>query len=369
LFSSSSAREVQLMFVTRLRRLLGINATALLCWSFVLMFGAAPSASAQDTLAQAKVLYAAASYEEALAMLDKLSASTDQDATAIAEYRIFCLLALGRSEDANRTIEMVLRKNPFYVPSEAQVPPRIQTVIKSARQKLLPGIVLASYADAKAAFERKEPAAAVQFDRVLALLDDPDVKGVASLGDLRTVVVGFRDLAQALATPPPAPPPPAVTSPPPAPAVAAAPPGSPAAPSGTSSGNPVTPGAKPSGSAAPNSAAPTPNKATVAPAPVVTKVIYDATDAEVVGPVAVSQRLPNWAPIGADAKKTFNGVLHLIIDDRGNVTVADMRVPAHPSYDNELVNLARGWKFRPALRGGAPVAYMKLVSITLSPPK
>jgi hypothetical protein len=365
------------MFVTRLRRLLGIKATALLCWSFVFAIGAAPSAGAQDTLAQAKVLYAAASYEEALAMLDKLSASTDQDATAIAEYRIFCLLALGRSEDANRGIEMVLRANPFYKPSEAQVPPRIQTVIKGARQKLLPGIVLASYADAKAAFERKDPAAAGQFDRVLMLLDDPDVMGVASLADLRTVAVGFRDLAKAAAAPPPAPPPPVVAAPPPA--DAAAPSAASAGPSTAPAANPVATGAKPSGGAAPGSnsrapgsaatSPPPANRAAAPPAPVATKVIYDATDAEVVGPVAISQRLPNWAPIGADAKKTFNGVLHLIIDDRGNVTVADMRVPAHPSYDNELVNLARGWKFRPALRGGSPVAYMKLVSITLNPPK
>jgi hypothetical protein len=365
LLSSAFAREVQLMFVTRLRRLLGINATALLCWSFAFTLGTAP-ASAQETLAQAKTLYAAASYEEALAMLDKLKAPTVQDATAIAEYRIFCLLALGRSEDANRTIETVLRTNPFYVPSEAQVPPRIQTVIKSARQKLLPGIVLALYADARAAYERKDLGAAEQFDRVLALLDDPDVRGVASLADLRTVAVGFRDLAKAAAAPPPAPPPPVVASPPPpAPAAAATPAAGPAASSGTSPGNAATPGGKPSAGPTPGPAAP----GTKAPSTATTKTIYDATDVEVVGPVAISQRLPNWAPVGADAKKTFNGVLHLIIDDRGYVTVADMRVPAHPSYDNELVNLARGWRFRPALRGGSPVAYMKLVSITLSPPK
>src|SRR5262245_49660298 len=151
----SAPREVHLVFVTRLRHLLGNRATTLLCWCFVLASVSAAPARAQDTLAQAKVLYAAASYEEALVMLDKLSASSDQDATAIAEYRIFCLLALGRSEDANRTIETVLRMNPFYKPSEAQVPPRIQALIKSARQKLLPGIVLASYADARAAFDRR----------------------------------------------------------------------------------------------------------------------------------------------------------------------------------------------------------------------
>ena len=356
------------MSVTRLRRFLGIQSTMRLCWSFAFACIAATSlaAQAQDSLAQAKVLYAAASYEEALAMLDKLSASSDQDATAIAEHRIFCLLALGRSDDANRAIETVLRMNPFYKPSEAQVPPRIQTVIKAARRQLLPSIVLASYADAKAAFERKDPTAAAQFDRLLTLLDDPDAKNVAALADLHTVAAGFRDLAKAAATPPP-PPAPAVT-PPPA-AVATAPPSSPAAASAESS---VPPGAQSAGNPAatantrPPSTAAAPNRA--AP-PVVTKTIYDVTDTEVVPPVVVSQRLPNWAPIAADAKTTFKGVLHLIIDDRGNVTTADMRVAAHPSYDTELVNLARGWKFRPALRGGVPVPYMKLVSITLAPTK
>jgi hypothetical protein len=357
------------MFVTRLRRLLGIKATTLLCWTFAVASGAAAPARAQETLAQAKVLYAAASYEEALAMLDKLNVSEDQDATAIAEYRIFCLLALGRSEDAHRTIETVLRANPFYKPSEAQVPPRIQTVIKSTRQKLLPGIVLSSYADAKAAYERKDPTAAAKFDHVLMLLDDPDAKNVASLADLRTVSVGFRDLARAASQPPPAPV--VAAAPPPASAVATPPPATPAVPAaGTPAGSASAAGSKPAGAPPAQASGGAPNRAATANAPAAAKVIYDATDMEVVPPVVVNQRLPTWQPTsGPEAKATFKGVLHLIIDDRGNVTTADMRVPTHPLYDEELIRAARTWKFRAAMRGGIPVAYMKLISITLSPTK
>jgi hypothetical protein len=65
----------------------------------------------------------------------------------------------------------------------------------------------------------------------------------------------------------------------------------------------------------------------------------------------------------------FKGVLHIIIDERGNVMTADMRQRAHPTYDAELISAARAWKFRPAMRGGVPVRYMKLIDITLTPPR
>ena len=59
--------------------------------------GVARAASAADTLAQAKELYASAAYDEALAVLDRLQgAAMVSETTSIAEYRVFCLLALDR---------------------------------------------------------------------------------------------------------------------------------------------------------------------------------------------------------------------------------------------------------------------------------
>jgi len=102
----------------------------------------ARAAGEDDTLVQAKALYAAASYDEALEMLDRLTSTSKADKTAVAEYRIFCLLALGRQEDAQRAIESMLRDNPFYRPSDAQASPRIQATINDVRRQVLPAIVL-----------------------------------------------------------------------------------------------------------------------------------------------------------------------------------------------------------------------------------
>src|SRR5262245_11589838 len=133
-----------------------------------------PASADDDTLAHAKELYASAAYDEALAVLDRLQGADRPvaEATSIAEYRVFCLLALDRRDEAQKNIEGILHDNPLYLPSGDQASPRIQSVIRDVRRQSLPKIVLERYAQAKASFEQKDPAAGQQFDGVLALLDD-----------------------------------------------------------------------------------------------------------------------------------------------------------------------------------------------------
>ena len=156
--------------------------------------------TAADTLAQAKELYASAAYDEALAVLDRLqSAAPGSETASIAEYRVFCLLALDRRDEAQKDIEGLLHTNPMYMPSADQTSPRIQGVFRDVRRQSLPKIVMERYAVAKASFEHKDPKAGPQFDDVLALLEDPDVQGASALNDLKTVVTAFRDLTKAMA--------------------------------------------------------------------------------------------------------------------------------------------------------------------------
>ena len=75
-------------------------------------------------------------------------------------------------------------------------------MFKDVRLSLLPTIAQQAYAEAKASLDRKDPESGAQFDRVLTLLNDPDIAGVPTLADLRTVASAFRDLSQALARPP-----------------------------------------------------------------------------------------------------------------------------------------------------------------------
>jgi protein TonB len=301
---------------------------------FVWMCCASAASASDDTLVQARDLYAAAAYEEALAVLDRLQASAvGLDTVAIAQYRVFCLLALDRRDEARKTIAAMLAENPLYQPADDSASPRILSVFRETRRLLLPGIVRDRYGVAKAAFERKDPQARERFASVLTLLDDPDIRAQPSFGDLRTVVSAFLDLTTAMADAPPQPAPLAgqpLRVPDRWPAAIAPVPG---------------PGAR-------MAAAPT---------------FYTADDADVIGPVATSQRIPPGAPNRSAAVKDFPGTLQVLVDERGRVLSASVSASVHPAYDAALLRAVRAWKFAPARKQGEPVRYLKSIRIRLTP--
>src|SRR5215813_919155 len=167
----------------------------------ILFLGAfAGISSAGETLDRAKSLYASAAYDEALTVLDQLSGvpATD-DPTTIAAYRVYCLFALDRQEEARALIERLLHQSPLFVPPADEAPPKIQALFREERRTTLPKIARERYVDAKAAFDHKDPQTSRQFDDLLTLLDDPDLRDWSSAADLRAVASAFRDLAKAVA--------------------------------------------------------------------------------------------------------------------------------------------------------------------------
>jgi tetratricopeptide (TPR) repeat protein len=292
----------------------------------VFLFGGVLATSAragQEGLSHAKDLYASAAYDEALALLDRLpNDSAPAEKAEAAEYRVFCLLALQRSDDARTAIDAIVRADPFRLPTDSQASPRIRAVFQEERRKLLPEIVQRSYADAKAAFDKKDPQAVTAFDRLLSLLDDPDTKGLTGLGDFRTLASGFRDLAKAAAEPSPA----------------------------------ASTGPGPSASTPP------------APAPPARR-IYTESEPGVIAPAGVSQPTPHWRPPVATVRAglEYKGILEVLIDEGGRVEAVTLREPIYPSYDGELIKMVRTWKFNPATKDGVPVRYLKLIEIKLRP--
>ena len=103
-------------------------------------------ASDDDTLERAKSLYVSADYDEALAVLDRLdSTAAGDDATSIAQYRVFCLLALNRRAEARESIDRILHERPLYMPTDNEASPRIQGIFQDVRREVLPKIVLERY--------------------------------------------------------------------------------------------------------------------------------------------------------------------------------------------------------------------------------
>jgi TonB family protein len=272
---------------------------------------------AQDRIAAARELYASAQYDEALEVLGRLSAEAPStDRQAIDLYRTLCLFAVGRRDEADRTIEAIIARDPLYRPGN-DLSPRTQTAFSDARKRLLPAIVQQQYGEAKGAFDRKEyEAAAAAFKRVLAALDDRDIGPAAQkppLSDLRTLAAGFHDLS-VNAIPPPPPPPPA-------------------------------------------------------PAPAAVKLapkIYNGDEARVRPPVTIAQALPKYP--GPVPVTGFKGLVEVVINEAGAVESAAMVVPVGNAYDKLLLAAASRWQFAPAMADGAPVKFRKRVQVNIAPP-
>jgi TonB family protein len=286
-----------------------------------------------EGLDRAKSLYASAAYDEALTVLDQLSgAPAPDDSTSIAAYRVYCLLALNRQDEARALIDRLLHQSPFFVPSPDEAPPKIQSIFRDVRRATLPKIAKERYDDAKTAFERKDPRTARQFDDLLALLEDPDLREWSATADLRAVAAAFRDLAKAVAA---------------TPAVAA-------------------PVARLDASASPSPESARSVESRPAQPLERPDRIYSAADTEVTAPVTVSQRTPEWHPTSLEAGQNYRGVLRLLIDRTGAVESASMPAGTRPMYDQALLRAARDWKFQPARRQGQPVRYLKVVEIHLA---
>jgi TonB family protein len=299
------------------------KASRLIGAAVIALLAQAGAAGAQDSLATAKQLYASASYDEALAMLDRLKSGGASDpaaASLIEQYRAFCLLAVGHQPDAERAMESLVAGDPAFRPDDS-ISPRLQSVFRDVRRRTLPGVIRQRYAGAKASFDEKAyQAAADQFDAVLRLLEAPDVIAAdPALADLRTVAAGFRDLAKAAAPPP-------------------------------------TPPAASEAAAAPSAA----------PEPRPVRAIYTVDDPGVTAPVAIRQNLPSWPP--GIPKTTVRGrraVLDITINEAGNVESVVVRESIVDWYDEALIKEAKGWSYKPASKEGAPVRYRKLMQVVV----
>src|SRR5687768_18525669 len=125
------------------------------CTLAILLLSSA-SAAAQDSLDPVRTLYASAEYEEALAAIGRLKSNADLGGVVeIDRYRALCLIALGRSAEADQAIETTVTLDPLYQPAAADASPRVRAAFAAVRHRVLPTVVRNLYAAAKAAYDRK----------------------------------------------------------------------------------------------------------------------------------------------------------------------------------------------------------------------
>lgn len=279
---------------------------------------------AVDSLSTARDLYAAAEYEDALTVLNRLQPGDHppDERRAIEQYRAYCLLALGRAADAEQAIAAVVTAMPLYKPSGADVSPRVRSAFATVRRRMLPSIIQEKYAVAKAAFDRKNFAlAAKEFGEVVEAMADPDVADVveeAPFSDLRTLAAGFRDLSASAAAPPP-----------------------------LDAHSPLAIIVRP---------------ASTTPRAVTPPRVYAADDRNVMAPVAIRQMLP---PFPAEIAVARRGVLEVVINETGSVESAMMRESINPRYDQQVIAATRDWRYKPAMLEQVPVKYRKMLEVAV----
>jgi len=275
--------------------------------------------AADEPLSDAKALFASASFDGALAALERLDAANAAQPEAL-EYKALCLLALGRSADAQKITETLVTTIPTFAPADADLSPRFVELLTDTRRRIVPTIARQLFGNARDEYRAKHTADARRtFQEVMTLADDRVWRETAEAEDLRTLASGFLDLLDGAAAP--------------APKAAAAAPPQPAAPV-----------------VAPPS---TPVAAIAAPAP------FEPA-------VPLSQAMPKWvAPDRVSTLRTFHGAIKVRIGTDGHVVDASITTPTHPDYDKLLLEAARSWVYKPATRNGEPAEADKIVDYYL----
>jgi hypothetical protein len=299
--------------------------------------------AAQDTISVARDLYASAAYEEALSTLSRMdSGSTAPEiARQVDEYRAFCLYALGRTREAESIAESMVRKQPL-AGLDADASPRLETMFAGVRKRLLPSLIRERFRTARSALDQKNFAAAEPpLSEARLMIAEAEKLGVNDdgLADLGVLVGGFLQLIRSAAeqrTSSPAAMPAALMSAGPA-----------AAP------RPVAPAAVPSADGRPASS-------TASPAAGEGRV-YAVDDEGVSPPVVLQQRMPAMTLEMKQITRALHssGMIDVVIDEAGNVVDATIRQSLNSSFDTLMVRSALRWKYRPAMKDGVPVRYVK----------
>jgi len=275
-----------------------------------------------DPLTTAKSLYQSASYQDALAALSNLPNGTNLDEAD--KYRALCFLGLNRAQDAEHALEQLVTRKPLFTldPYES---PKLVATFKDVRAKVLPSVAKTLYVTAKASYDGgKFATASMQFNDLLNVLALPEMADQSSLADLKILADGFAKLASQQL--------------------------------------------KVQQADAAKLAVERPRvEAAVESKPVVnTPKIFSVDDTNVTSPVTVAQPMPNWSPAPTDPR-TFSGAIEIVIDEHGAVASATITQSVTPLYDRALLAAAKRWQFRPALLGGQPVKYRKVVGVVLRP--
>jgi hypothetical protein len=299
---------------------------------------AARPVRAQEFLEPAVAQYESADYEGALSALDDASgyATSTTDRVAIDHYRVLCLLALGRTDDAQAATGRVFTMHPGYS-LDADSSPRVRALFDEVRARMLPELIRGRYVEAKTHFDSQrflEAATGFAVVADLGRLARAMIGGTAQLDDLMQVASGFQQLATSMLE------------------------RERARSSANVGADRIPAPAVGIATAAGSRASTTPS----GPPSAVEAYLLGA--AGVTPPVVISQTVSAWhRSVPRPRTGAPLGTVEVVIDEAGAVTEARILSSVSAFYDAVLLESAKGWRYRPAMKEGRPVRFRRSAAI------
>ena len=306
-----------------------VKMTALLVLFLALLASLPPSpvSAADDPLGDVTRSYGLAEYEETLLTLNRLD--YQKFGATVDEYRALCFLALNRDVEAERAMESLIRRHPQPLDDLGQRPPKFAGLYSSVRKRLIPSIATAAYQRGKTSLERRDYEQAVEAFAEASTLASGE--GLEHLRDLRMLADEFRSLSEQQIQ-------------------RAQTPVLPEAVLAMALPLPVLPPPPP-----PREFPPIPR-------------VYGPDDDDVKAPIVIDQTLPAWNPPTPMARdRTFRGTLKLVVAEDGTVASAEITQGAFLWYGEQLLKVARQWRYRPAMKGNHAVRYRRIIDFNLRP--
>jgi hypothetical protein len=79
----------------------------------------------------------------------------------------------------------------------------------------------------------------------------------------------------------------------------------------------------------------------------------------------MARTLPPWVASEGFTRRTFKGLLAVVVGEDGLVASAEIVEPTFPAYDALLLTVAKRWRYEPAGKDGPAVRFRKLIAVHL----
>lgn len=104
---------------------------------------------------------------------------------------------------------------------------------------------------------------------------------------------------------------------------------------------------------------------TLDPDPLLSAVVFDTTDVNVMPPVTLSRRFPPVPSGRYETRRNLEGLVEAVVSASGQVESVKLLYPPHTVHESMILSAIKTWQFQPAMKDGRPVRYRQLIPVSV----